>query len=103
MYSRSYSDSQLAAAIASSRSWRGVLRHLGLNATSAGSMRSARRHADRLDLSYAHFTGQRRWSDDELRAAVASADTWSGVARALNRTPDGGALASLRTRAVRLD
>jgi hypothetical protein len=99
---REYSDEALAEAIAAARSWRGVLRHLGLSATSAGSLRAARRRATELDLDYSHFSGNRRWSDQQLAAAIATANSWSDVAAAVGRSPDGGALASLRTRALRL-
>src|SRR5205809_171800 len=80
---RSYDDAALAAAVADSRSWRGVLRALGLQATSAGALRSARRHADRMGLDYSHFTGQRRWNDAALVSAVADSRSWSQVARTL--------------------
>ena len=54
--SSSYPDDALRHAVAVSRSWRGVLRELGLLATSASAMRTARRRADTLDLDYSHFT-----------------------------------------------
>ena len=47
---RRYSDSDLVDAVRASHSWRGVLRALGLSATSAAAMRSVRAHADRLQL-----------------------------------------------------
>jgi PD-(D/E)XK nuclease superfamily protein len=99
---RSYSDDELARAVASAHSWRGVLRALGLSDTSAGSARSVRRHADRMGLSYVHFTGQRRWSDAALTQAVAEAQTWSQVASTLGLVPEGGTLNSLRAHAHRL-
>lgn len=76
-------DDELAKVVAECRSWRAVLRSLGLTPTSAGSMRSLRARADRLQLDYTHFTGQRRWSDTQLAKAVASADNWHQVATAL--------------------
>jgi hypothetical protein len=57
---RSYRDEELAAAVATSTSWRGVLRTLGLIGSSTAMIRSARHHADRLGLDYRHFTGHRR-------------------------------------------
>jgi len=74
---RTWSDAQLVSAVAASRSWRGVMRDLGLCATSAGSIRIVKRHVARLGLNTSHFTGQRRWSDAQLRRAVASAYSWS--------------------------
>jgi len=53
------------------------MRELGLCATSAGSIRIVKRHVSRLGLDTSHFTGQRRWSDAQLRRAVASAYSWS--------------------------
>jgi hypothetical protein len=97
-----YSDDQLAGAVAEARSWRGVLRAMGLNDSSAGSLRAAQRRAQQLGISHAHFTGQRRWSDDQLRAAIAGAVSWSAAAVTLGLTPDGGVLSGLRTRALRL-
>ena len=80
---RSYRDEELAAAVAASTSWRGVLRALGLIGSSAAMIRSARHHADRLGLDYRHFTGHRRWTDAELADAVAGSQSWSQVARTL--------------------
>jgi hypothetical protein len=59
------------------------LRSLGLSATSAGAMRSIRSHADRLGLDYGHFTGQRRWTDADLRRATATCHSWAQVAELL--------------------
>ena len=78
-----YTDDALREAVAASRSWRAVMRALGLKGTSSQGLRSVRDHADRLELRYAHFTGQRRWSNDELATAVARSDSWSQVARTL--------------------
>lgn len=74
---RTWSDSQLVAAVAASRSWRGVMRELGLCVTSAGSIRVVKRHVSRLGLDTSHFSGQRRWPDAQLRRAVASAYSWA--------------------------
>lgn len=73
-----------------------------MNATSAGSARSARRHAARLALSSVHFTGQRRWSDATLMSAVASSRSWTQVATELNLVAEGGTMSSLKSHAHRL-
>jgi hypothetical protein len=52
------------------------MRELGLPATSAGSIRIVKRHVNRIGLDTSHFTGQRRWSDLQLKLAVASAQSW---------------------------
>lgn len=98
---KQYSDTQLVDAVESSRSWRGVLRALGLAGTSGAAMRSVRAHADRLKLDYSHFTGQRRWSDPELAAAIESATTWTQVAERLGLL-GGSSMTTLRGHAVRL-
>lgn len=96
-----YSDGALAAAIAESHSWRAVLRELDLPANSAGAARSARSRADRLDLDYSHFTGQRHWSDAALIQAVAGAHTWAAVAAALD-VKGGSSHPTLKRHARRL-
>ncbi len=100
---RRWSDSQLATAIANSRSWRGVMRELGLSATSAGSIRSVRRHAQRLGLDTSHFTGQRRWSDTDLRRVASYARSWHEMASELGlASANGDDCARIRAHAVRL-
>lgn len=80
---RSYSDEQLSVVLADSKSWRGTLRQLGLASTSSAAMRSVRAQADRLGLDYRHFVGQRRWTEAQLRIAIAEASSWAGVSDAL--------------------
>lgn len=79
-----FSDEALAEAIAACRSWRGVLRALGLSATSSGAIRSVRQRADRLALDHSHFRAQRRWTDDQLADAVRRSRSWSAVAQTLD-------------------
>ena len=98
---RTYSDDQLVNAIAISGSWRGVLRELGLASTSAGAMRSVRSHADRLGVDYNHFKGPRRWTGDDLRAAIEAAGTWSEAVDLL-WVHDMSAVSALKGHAVRL-
>jgi hypothetical protein len=98
---RSYSDADLAAAIARSRSWRGVLRELGLVATSSSAMRSVRRRADELGVDYGHFSGQRRWTEQQLREAVGAAASWAQVPGLLGMA-DESSKTTLRGHAIRL-
>ena len=79
-----WSDAQLAKAVAVSRSWRGVIRELGLDVTSAGPVQAVRRQAARLGLDSSHFTGQRTWSDARLVQAASQARSWSGLLAALD-------------------
>jgi len=97
----SYSDERLMAAVAAARSWRGVLRELGLSATSASAIRSVRRSADRLGLDYTHFSGQRRWTDSELAAAISSSVTWREVVEKVGLT-DPSSQVTLKGHAARL-
>jgi hypothetical protein len=73
---RDWSDTDLTRAVAASRSWRGVMRELGLCVTSAGSLRVVKRRVAVMGLDTSHFTGQRRWSDAALKRAVAHAYSW---------------------------
>jgi hypothetical protein len=52
------------------------MRELGLCVTSAGGIRGVKRQVSRLGLDTSHFTGQRRWSDAQLRHAVGSSHSW---------------------------
>lgn len=96
----SYDDDDLAAAVARSTSWRGVLRELGLASSSSAAIGSVRGHADRLQLDWTHFT-RRRWTEIELACAVRGARSWSEVARALGLA-GGSSAAALRAHALRL-
>jgi hypothetical protein len=83
--------------------WRGVMRELGLNATSAGAIRIVRREASRLGLDTSHFRGKRRWSDPELRRAVIECHTWDEVLEALGLSVSSGSMRThVRNHAIRL-
>lgn len=88
--------------MATSTSWRGVLRVLGLHATSSGAIRSLRGHADRPGLSHAHFRGQRSWTDEQLIAAVPACRSWAQVTSTLGLA-GGSATTTLRGHALRLE
>jgi hypothetical protein len=81
---RSWTDDDLCAAVKDGRSWRAVARALGLKGTSAGVVRTIKRHAARLDLDTSHFTGQRRWSDSQLRQVMLGASCWADVLSGLD-------------------
>jgi hypothetical protein len=100
-YGRTYDDDDLAAAIKAAHSWRGVLRRLGLQATSSSAIRSVRQHAERLGLDASHFTGQRRWTHAQLSEAVAMSTSWVEVAVALGLSA-GTSSTLLKGHAVRL-
>jgi hypothetical protein len=98
--SRTYSDADLANAVLCSRSWREVLRTLGLRATSSSAIRSVRRRTDLLGLDHAHFTGNRRWTHAQLAEAVDAAASWPEVAEKLGLVADS--TTTLRGHAARL-
>jgi hypothetical protein len=64
------------------------MRELGLCVTSAGAIRGVKRHVSRLALDTSHFTGQRRWSDAQLRRAVANAYSWNELLSELGLVHD---------------
>ncbi|WP_449065581.1 hypothetical protein [Planomonospora algeriensis] len=100
---RTWSDAQLVDAVSGSSSWRGVLRELGLNASSAGSIRVVRRHVERLGLDTGHFTGQRRWSDTSLASAVNDGRSWPELLDLLGLQSDSGSnRAAVRVHPARL-
>ena len=73
----------LTMAVSASRSWRGVMRELGLCVTSAGSLRVVKRRAALLGLDTSHFTGQRTWSDAALKRAAAHTHSWNELLAAI--------------------
>ena len=100
---RTWSDTQLMDAVAASRSWRGVMRELGLRATSAGSIKVVRRHVTRLGLDTSHFTGQRTWSDAALKRAVSQACSWDELLTAIGlNSRSGDERTRVKAHAVRL-
>ncbi|MFP5346855.1 MAG: hypothetical protein ACLGIA_07495, partial [Actinomycetes bacterium] len=86
----SVADDGLTAAVAGSTSWRGVLRRLGLPERSSRLGRLLRLRCDELGVDYAHFRGQRRWTDDELVREVRAAGSWQQLLSALGYAPDSG-------------
>ena len=101
--STAWSDDQLPAAIAAARSWRGVMRELGLNPANGGTTRTIRRHAAILGLDCSHFRGNRSWSDARLRQAVTEGRTWEEVLTALGLSVGaGGERTLVKAHALRL-
>jgi hypothetical protein len=100
---RTWTDAQLTDAVKTASNWRGVMRELDLNATSAGAIRIVRRHAVRLGLDTSHFRGKRRWSDAQLRHAVSESQSWDEVLDALGLAIDSGGMRThVRSHAIRL-
>jgi hypothetical protein len=100
---RGWSDTDLANAVAASRSWRGVLRKLGLCATSPGSIRIVKRRVVLLALDTSHFSGQRTWSDAALKRAVAQAYSWNELLDAIGiKSKSGDERTRVKAHALRL-
>lgn len=102
MNRRTWNDAHLRDAVSGQTSWRGVARTLGLKATSAGVIRTVKRHAAQLQLDTTHFTGQRKWSDQDLSGAVAQAASWSDVLRILGLADRADCQARVKGHALRL-
>jgi hypothetical protein len=100
---RSWNDAQLRKAVEDNRSWRAVARALGLKDTSAGVIRTLKRHALRLQLDNEHFTGQRRWTDGQLRQALLGSTCWGEVFASLGVSDNGQDRVRIKGHAVRLD
>ncbi len=101
MGTKTWTDEQLAEAIASSTTWPQVATKLGI---SPGGGRYLKTWANRLGLDYSHFSGRgkkRTWTDQELAEAVAASTAWTQVATKLGISPGGGGY--LKTWANRLD
>ena len=102
MASRTWTDGQLREAVAGQRSWRGVLRALGLKGTSSSSIRTVKRHAARLGLDTTHFNRQPKWSDQDLMDAVARSASWAEVVRHLQLDDDDHVRVRVKGQAIRL-
>lgn len=96
---RTWTDEHLRAAVASSTSWKGVATALGLAQSSTPRLK---RHARRLGLNTSHFKGRRRWSDADLRTALAMSSTWPEVLEALDVSDDSNTRQYVRGHATRL-
>ena len=78
------------------------MRELGLCVTSAGSIQVVKRQAVRLGLGTSHFTGQRRWSDAQLKRAITNAYSWHEVFTELGLLGSGDDRTRVKAHAVRL-
>jgi hypothetical protein len=125
---RSWTDDDLRRAVAVASSWKGVTRALGLFPGTRAIL-ATRTRGRELGLDTSHFlprgrapprpepvvvqgtpaerrararAASRRWSDDELRAAVAASMSWAGVHRALGLVVGGTTYRRLQERAAAL-
>lgn len=90
----------LRAAVARCRSWRGVLRELGLRSSSSGP--KLRNACNALDIDYSHFRSILA-TDRRLREVVESSTDWPTALAALGYAKNSGsARATVRKHCVRL-
>jgi hypothetical protein len=105
-----WSDDELRGAVAASNGYVAVLARLGL-APGGGLEAKVRRRIASLGLDTSHFIRKRgprgrrrtRWTDDQLRSAVASAQSYSGAIRLLGLIPAGGNYDQVRRRMRELE
>lgn len=99
-----WTDVQLADAIRASTNWRCVLLQLGFGerSRSAGAVRVVRRRATELNLDWSHFRGKRRWSDTQLKRAVAECQSWQELFSRLGLSAGHGTIPHIKSHAVRL-
>ncbi len=99
----SWADTDLVNAVAVSRSWRGVMRKLGLCVTSTGTIRVVKRRVAVLGLDTSHFTGHRTWSDAALRRAAGQAYSWNELFGAMGiKSRSGDERTRIKAHALRL-
>ncbi|GAA3371966.1 hypothetical protein GCM10020367_24960 [Streptomyces sannanensis] len=98
---RKYPDKAIAEAVASSTTLREVVQKLGAP-PATGTLSHIRRRIAAAGIDVSHFPGLNRatldlpFTDDELKAAAASAHSIRGVARALGVPDDSRSRATLR-------
>jgi hypothetical protein len=108
---RSWTDEQLAAAVAASRNLKEVHERLGLK---VGKYDLLRRHIERLGIDASHLPSARvgeklrsgktrKFTDDELVEAVLVEQTVHGVLRRLGYPTNGGMFRYIRSHIRRLD
>ena len=105
MPKRRWTDQQLRDAIATCTTWSAVCRALGLTHR-GGSTASLRRRCEALGIDHSHIGGplaRRRWSDEQLRDAVAGSTNLRQVFLALGLKVGGGSWVSLQDHIRRLE
>lgn len=79
--------------------------HLGFGdrSKSASAVRIVRHHATELNLDWSHFRGKRRWSDSQLKQAVAECRSWDELLSRLGLSArSGNVQLHIKSHAVRL-
>lgn len=83
---RTWTDDDLTMAVYNARSWRGVLRNLGLY--QSGPIHVVQREAGRLGLDTSHFGSGVRWTDGQLTAALTEVASWRELMSSLGMRPE---------------
>jgi hypothetical protein len=104
-----WTDQSLGEAVGSSKNWIEVLKRFGLE-PGGGRHEKVRRDARNLGLDTSHFVRKRglhdvrvtRWSDDQLRSALATSLSYAGAIRLLGLVPAGGNYDAVKRRAREL-
>jgi hypothetical protein len=92
---RPWPEAELREAVAASQALTALLVRLGIPPTSAARQRLQRElRARGIDTSHFHRApvggDRRRWTDEQLRAAVRASHSYAGVIRRLGLVPAGG-------------
>ncbi len=74
----------------------------GERSRSAGAVRIVRRRATELNLDSSHFRGKRRWSDAQLKQAVAECRSWDELFSRLGLSVGHGTMPHINSHTVRL-
>jgi hypothetical protein len=101
-----YTDDDLRRAVATSVSWREVLRTLGYRTTNGELAKAVRHQAEALGVDTAQV-GRRggrsvSWTDRDLRQAAASSNSWDDAVCSLGVIPSVTAIGRARKRAREL-
>src|SRR5436190_8650901 len=101
-----YSEADARSSIEAARNWREVLEALGYE-YHGKTIQTVRKWAERWQISTEHLsdrrglrTGPRRYSDAELRTAIAESRSWAETLRRLGYCPTGGNWKRAKQRAV---
>ncbi|MEU5049888.1 HNH endonuclease [Streptomyces sp. NPDC021096] len=100
-----YDHATLAAAVAESTGWAGLMRRLGVKA-SGGRRRVLQEKVVALGLDTSHFKQRspwRKYPDEAIAKAVASSTTLREVAQKLGASPATGTLSHIRRRIAATD
>jgi hypothetical protein len=109
MPKRTWTDDQLRVAVASSTCYLQTLRALGLRRVGSRDYARVQRCIEALGLDTSHFAqrtynrGAARWTDDDLRRAVATNVSYRGVLLALGLVAAGGNYVQIQRRIATLE